>query len=104
MTASPIRVDARVEADVGAVITGDDGTTVIAQVKGLGARFVCFELAGVQLDLDLLEAVLRVARRPATDDTPSEPFPTLHRPILAASSGPLIVYFYLLYRYRRNRG
>lgn len=78
---------------------------VIRQVKGLGARFAFFELAEVQLDLDLLEAVLGVARRTATDDALSEPFPTLHPPILAANSGPLIVYFSdLLYRYRSGRG
>src|ERR671917_2301721 len=40
MTASPVRVDARVEADVGAVVAGDDGARVITQVNGLRTWFV----------------------------------------------------------------
>src|SRR5215217_5493066 len=83
MTASPVRVDARVEADVGAVVAGDDGARVIPEVDGLGTRCISFELAGVRLDLDPLEAVLRVADSTATDDAPPWPL-SLHPPILIA--------------------
>jgi hypothetical protein len=79
MTASPVRVDACVEADVGAVVAGDDGARVVAQVDGLGAWLLSLELVEVRLDLDLLEAVLRVARRPAADDAFSRSFPALQR-------------------------
>jgi len=83
MTASPVRVDACVEADVGAVVAGDDGARVIPEVDGLGTRFVSFEFARVRLDLYPLEAVLRIAGRPATDDAPPWPL-TVHPPILIA--------------------
>src|SRR5918992_2093364 len=85
MTASPVRVDARVEADVGAVVAGDDGAGVVPEVDGLGARVAFFELGGVGLDLDPLEAVLRVAGSPAADDAPPGPLPFSHPPILTAT-------------------
>src|SRR5918998_3226130 len=40
MRASPVRVDAGVEADVGAVVGGDYGAGVVAQVDGLGSWYV----------------------------------------------------------------
>lgn len=67
MTASPVRVDAGVEADVRAVVAGDDGAGVVAQVDGLGWWLLAW-YGGVGLNLDPLEAVLRVARRAAPGD------------------------------------
>jgi len=78
MSASPVRVDARLEADVRALAASDDGAGVISQVDGSGARFVVSDLVEIWLDLDLLEAVLWVARSPATDDALSDPFAILH--------------------------
>ena len=61
MAASPVRVDAGVEPDVGAVVAGDDGARSISQVYGLGRCFLRVVLCRVGLYLDPLEAVLRVA-------------------------------------------
>jgi hypothetical protein len=44
---------------------------VITQVDVFAARFNRVELVEVRFDLDPVEAVLRVARRPATDEAPS---------------------------------
>ena len=84
MIASAIGIDARVEADVGAVVASHYRARVIAQVNGLGVRFLRVRFAEVRLNLDPLEAVLRVGSRPATDDAPPRPLPLLHPPILTA--------------------
>src|SRR5215204_71437 len=84
MIASAIGIDARVEADVRAVVASHDRARVITQVNGLRVEFLRVHVAGVWLDLDPLEAVLRVGSRPATDDAPPRPLPLLHPPILTA--------------------
>jgi hypothetical protein len=50
---------------------------------------------GVGVDLYLLEAVFRVARRSAAHDTPSKPFPIPHPTILIATPGPHTTLFEL---------
>jgi hypothetical protein len=83
MRASPVRVDAGVEADVGAVVRGDDGAGVVAQVDGLGAGFVA-GFGGVWLYPDLLEAVLRVGGGAPAGDAPRFVAVTHRRILLAA--------------------
>src|SRR3712207_5314935 len=83
MTASPVRVDALVEADVGTVVAGDDRTGVVTQVDRLRTRLLHIQLLGIRLDLDPLEAVLGIARRPATDDASPVTLRLSHRLILA---------------------
>jgi len=65
MGASTVWVYAGVEANVRAVVAGDDRTRVIRDVYSLGP-WTFFRLFGV--DLYPLEAVLRVSGGPAPDD------------------------------------
>jgi hypothetical protein len=67
MTASPVRVDAGVEADVRAVVARDDGTGMVTEVDGLGGWLLA-GFSGVGIHRDPLEAVLRVARSTAAGD------------------------------------
>ena len=82
MTASPVRVDARVEADVGAVVAGNDRTGSVAQVDRLRTRLLGVRPLVLRLDLDPLEAILGITRRPATDDASPIPLWFFHRLIL----------------------
>lgn len=72
MTASPVRVDARVEADIRASVRRDDGFRSVAIVDCFRLWFLTFfgvevvEVGRVCFDFDALEAVLRVARRSAS--------------------------------------
>src|SRR5919112_699159 len=90
MAASPVRVDARVEADVGAVVAGDDRTRGVTQVDRLRSRLYSIRPLGLRLDLDPLEAILGIVRRPATDDASSIPLRLLHRLIL---TGPCLSHY-----------
>jgi hypothetical protein len=83
MTTSPVRVDAGVEADVGAAVRGDDGAGVVAQVDGLGAGLV-LRFGGVRLHPDLREAVLRVGGGAPAGDAPRS-VAVRHRRILPAA-------------------
>ena len=79
MRASPVRIYAGVETDVGAVVAGYDGAGVVAQVEGVGGWPLALQ-GGLRIDLDPLEAVLRVARGAAARDTPwslSLPHPSI---------------------------
>src|SRR3712207_1479166 len=78
MRASSVCIDAGIEADVGAVVGGDDGAGVVAQVDGLRAGFVP-GFGWVGLYLDLLEAVLRVGGGAPADDARAGPIPLVHR-------------------------
>jgi hypothetical protein len=51
MLATPIRVDARVETDVGTVVSGDDRTRIVPQEDGLAATIRRLQLPRLQLDL-----------------------------------------------------
>ncbi len=74
MRASPVRVYARVEADIGAVVRRYYGSRRVPEIYRLGLRLSVLEFVGlvemveVRLDFDPLESVLRVARRPTPDD------------------------------------
>jgi len=84
MTASPVGVDADVEAKIGTIVLGDDRTRSVSQIDGLGSRFFSIRPSGLRLDLDLLEAVFRIARRSTPDDARSDSLPGLHLSILSS--------------------
>src|SRR4028119_1470656 len=83
MRAPPVGVEAGVEADVGAVVGGDDGAGAVTQVDGIGAGFVA-GLGGVWLYPDPLEAVLRVGCGAPAGDAPRF-VAVAHRRILLAA-------------------
>jgi hypothetical protein len=64
MTASPVRIDARVESDVGAVVAGDDRTRDVTQVDRLRSRLLGLRTLALRLDLDPLEAILGLPTAP----------------------------------------
>lgn len=87
MTASPVRVDAGVEADVRTVVAGDDRTGDVTQVDRLRAGLLV-RLSGLRLDLYPAETILGIACRLATDDTSPIPFLFLHRLFLTDPRPP----------------
>src|SRR4051794_8972958 len=87
MLAASIRVDARVEADVGTAVLGDNGTRGVPEEDRLTSRLLVW-LPKIQLGLDPLEAVLGIACRTATDYTFPVFLRTLHRLILNVPSPP----------------
>ena len=84
MTASPVGVDAGVEAKIGTIVLGDDRTRSVSQIDGLGSRFFSIRPSGLRLDLDLLEAVFGIARRSTPDDARCDSLPGLHLSILSS--------------------
>src|SRR5215210_8151736 len=87
MLASAIGIDARVEPDVRAIVAGDDRTRGVSQEDGSVPRLLV-GLRGLRLDLDPLEAIPGIARRPATDDASPILLRLLHRLILNATNPP----------------
>jgi hypothetical protein len=84
MFAAPIKVEACLETDIGAIVPGYDRTRSVPEEDGLGARLLGLRLPRLRLDLDLLEAVPRVVRRPATNAASLAPF--FHRLIIGVST------------------
>jgi hypothetical protein len=84
MTASPVGVDAGVEAKIGTIVLGDDRTRSVSQIYGLGSRFFSIRPSRLRLDLDHLEAVFGIARRSTPDDARSDSLPGLHLSILSS--------------------